>query len=138
MDRVLDRLFLGDTADLSGTAPLAALGFSGVLDLRDCGPTPELGVRTQRLANRDGDPWSERQVEDALAFVAERLRYGRVLVACAAGMSRSVSIVIGHLVRSGWGPAEAFRHVKAARPQASPVPSMLLSVLKVATKEEGP
>lgn len=136
MNRVLDRLFVGDTSDLDGTAPLVALGFVGVLDLRDGAHGTDLGVPVARLINRDGDPWSSGDVEGAYQFIHRRIVFGRVLVACAAGMSRSVSIVTGYLVRCGWDAASAFRHVKQARPQAAPVSSMLRSALNVAAQTE--
>jgi protein-tyrosine phosphatase len=128
MERVLDRLWIGSAEDLR--APLRSLGFSAVLDLRD-GVTSDAdrSVVVHRVENRDGDPWSERQVTDALDFVAERVRHGRVLVACAAGMSRSACMIIGYLVRAGWDEASAHELVRRSRPIVAPVPKMLDSVL---------
>lgn len=128
MERVLDRLWIGSAEDLR--APLGALGFAGVLDLRDGVSQPvDPRVSIHRVTNRDGDPWTSQQVIGAIDFIAERVRTGKVLVACAAGMSRSASMVIGYLVRSGWDVAEAFECVREARHRILPVPSMLESVL---------
>jgi predicted protein tyrosine phosphatase len=130
MDRVLDRLWIGDSRDFR--APLGALGFSGVLDLRDGhhGDARHLGVLVHRVENRDGDPWNKKQVGEALDFVSENVRRGRVLIACAAGMSRSVCMTVGYLVRCGMSETEAWGLVCAARVVAAPVPKMLESVLK--------
>ena len=127
MNRVLDRLWIGDTADFR--SPLKALGFVAALDLRDGEGSPS-EVALWRVGNRDGDAWSPKQVKDALDFVAEHIRRGRVLIACAAGMSRSASMVIGFLVRSGWSEGEAFEAVRQVRPKIAPVPCMLASVLE--------
>lgn len=129
MDRVLDRLWIGSTRDITPT--LGALGFSGVLDLRDNMIVAQFDCMMFRLPNRDGDPWNEEQVVSALDFIERRIKLGKVLVACAAGMSRSASMVIGYLVRSGWDVGEAFERVKQARPKILPVPKMLQSVLEV-------
>ena len=94
MDRVLDRLWIGEEKDLS--SPLGVLGFVAVLDLRDGRQAVEHdGVVFHHVQNRDGDPWTRKQVEAALEFVTEYVKKGKVLVACAAGMSRSASVVIG-------------------------------------------
>lgn len=130
MERVLDRLWIGSTRD--ATAPLASLGFVGLLDLRDGQLVrPVEGVQVHRVGNRDGDPWSEAQVEEAVDFISDWIRSGKVLVVCAAGMSRSASMVIGYLVRSGWSPAEAHERVREARAKIAPVERMLTSVLSV-------
>ncbi len=128
MDRILDRLWIGAAEDFR--APLGALGFSGVVDLRDNCLTPSVGAPLHLVKNRDGDPWTVKQVVDALDFVSERLHHGKVLIACAAGMSRSACMVIGYLVQTGWDVAEAFERVREARPRIVPVPKMLDSVLK--------
>lgn len=134
LDRVLDRLWIGAARDLDGTVPLAALGFVAVLDLRGGPPPAGLGVEMLRLTNRDGDPWKASDVGHALDFIHEHVRHGHVLVACAAGMSRSAAMVVGYLVRCGWSAPEALAHVKRARPKVAPVPSMLEAVLKLSGK----
>ena len=133
MERVLDRLWIGSTEDFR--APLGVLGFVGVLDLRDGmaeGVWP--GVFTHRVDQRDGDPWCPKQVIDALDFVVTHIQRGKVLIACAAGMSRSACMTIGYLMRMGFSVAEAFELVRAARPIIQPVPKMLESVLAVLPK----
>ncbi len=127
MDRVLDRLWIGSSEDFK--APFAALGFAGVLDLRDSGKEVAAGVQTYVVSNRDGDPWNKEQVRAALAFVLDCIQRGPVLIACAAGMSRSACMTIGYLVWTGWDVVEAYDHVKRARSKILPVPKMLDSVL---------
>lgn len=131
MDRILERLWLGGARDLEARVPLRLLGFVAVVDLRDGDFQKIPDVEVHRLGNRDGDPWSPEQVAGALDFIWEHVQKGKVLVVCVAGMSRSVSVVIGYLVRCGWSPVEAYEWVRRARPQISPVGSMLESVLKV-------
>lgn len=130
VNRVLDRLWVGSADDLSGQIPFASLGFSAILDLRDGDNRVDLpGVEVLRVSNRDGDPWSVNQVHTVLDFIWSRLARGCVLVACAAGRSRSVSVITTYLVRCGWGLPEALVHVRACRPEASPSPSTLDSMV---------
>lgn len=139
MDRVLDRLWIGNSTDLEPGFHLRSLGFCAVLDLRDVSTAGASDVCiprvvVHRVSNRDGDAWSAEDVKKAFLFIDEHLRLGKVLVACAAGMSRSPSMVIGYLVRSGWSAAEAYRHVRGARPTIAPVAAMLDSVLRVVSR----
>lgn len=128
MERVLDRLWIGSTEDFR--SPLASLGFTGVLDLRDGEHPPCKGVTTHRLTHRDGDPWREDQVIDAVNFIYMHVQTGKVLVACAAGMSRSACMCIGYLVRIGYSESTAFELVRNARHKIVPITNMLDSVLK--------
>lgn len=128
MDRVLDRIWIGSTRDAD--APLQALGFAGVIDLRDGRRSiSDDGVRVFKIVNRDGDPWTAQQVCDALDFAERFVKQGRVLIMCDAAMSRSVAMTIGYLVRTGWDEASAHEAVRRARPKAAPRRPMLTSVL---------
>ncbi len=128
MDRVLDRIWIGSSRDAD--APLAALGFTGVLDLRDGRrAVADSHVLVFKIVNRDGDPWTVDQVCDALDFAERQVKKGRVLIMCDAAMSRSVSMTIGYLVRTGWDETSAYEAVRRARPKAAPRRQMLASVL---------
>ena len=132
MERVLDRLWIGGAEDFK--LPLVTLGFSGVLDLRDMASDQQrefVGILSVwHIMNRDGDPWNREQVLDAMDFIDEQLARGSVLVACTAGMSRSASMMVGYLVKTGWSAPEAIACVRQARPQILPVSCMLESVLR--------
>jgi predicted protein tyrosine phosphatase len=128
MDRVLDRLWIGSTRDAD--AAFSALGFSAVIDLRDGRrPISDDHVRVFKLVNRDGDPWTTKQITDALDFAERHIKRGRMLIMCDAAMSRSVAMTIGYLVRTGWDEVSAHEVVKRARPKAAPRRQMLASVL---------
>ena len=128
MDRVLDRLWIGANEDLEHPHVLGALGFAGIVDLRG-GGEPRI-TEALTIQNRDGDPWSKEQVRAAIDYIHDKLALGPVLVACAAGMSRSASMVIAYLVRTGWAADAAYRHVKSVRPIICPMPAMLTSAVE--------
>lgn len=135
MNRVLDRLWIGSGEDVRPPV-LRSLGFSGIVDLRDGVASYPSEVEVHRLGNRDGDPWQLAEVERVLDFIHAWVRRGRVLVACAAGISRSASIVAAYLVRCGWDEPTALEHLRAARPRIAPVPVMLEAALRGALDEE--
>src|SRR5262249_30595723 len=78
--------------------------------IADSAPTPDLA-------------WLRRVV----AFIDENRREGRtVYVHCRNGASRSVMVVVAHLMaRHGWGVGEALAFVRSRRPQARPNPAFL-------------
>ena len=114
--------------------PLRAIGFCALLDLRDQWAPRDANADVERfnLFNRDGDPWHEGDIEKALDFIVERVRTGKVLVVCIAGMSRSASMATGYLVRCGFDAVEALELVRRARPEIAPVTNMVDCVLRVA------
>ncbi len=55
-----------------------------------------------------GEREFERALELALPFIERREAVGNVLIHCAAGMSRSVSVIAAWLCRDGLGPEAAY------------------------------
>ncbi|CAD8106504.1 unnamed protein product [Paramecium primaurelia] len=54
--------------------------------------------------------------DESFYLIKNGLKFGSVLVHCAAGVSRSASIVIAYLMRNkGWTYSEAFSYVKSKR-----------------------
>merc|ERR1711920_865945 len=84
---------------------------------------PALHVSYLKLAlDDDPDQELEGSIKQALPFMATQLREGRrLLVHCQMGQSRSVSLVLAHLMsKRGCGYDAAFEIVRRARPQARP------------------
>ena len=136
MNRILDRLWIGDTDDFRSSSGLKEAGFVGVVDLRDHipdGTTISPCINTYNVKNADGAAWLNEQVNEVLTFIHRNIFSGRILVACAAGRSRSASICIAYLVRCGWDKASAYEQVRKARYEISPHPEMLHSALNCAS-----
>jgi hypothetical protein len=141
--RITDRLYLGDyesgCSALMGTEASTdpdgrSAPFAGVVSL--C-PVPLLPdhdiegpVRRETewlhlpiLDGGNGEEEFESAMEVALPFIARRRKQGNVLVHCAAGMSRSVSIIAAVLCsENGRSVQEAFDFVAGQKAQALSYP----------------
>lgn len=149
MWRVRDRLFLGDyrsgeRAIAGEERPVAPDGrsapFAGVVSL--CafpllvtGPAPHpkhLETQWLQVPIADGGA-GESEFETALRlvspFVRRRQRAGNVLIHCAAGMSRSVSMIAALLCEEGLTPEAAFELVAQAKAAALDIPASSATLL---------
>ncbi|MBX3127528.1 MAG: dual specificity protein phosphatase family protein [Polyangiaceae bacterium] len=133
-----ERLWLGDyrsgRAALSGTRqPVGATGskqpFSGVVSLcpmplfsdDDLSGPAETLTEWLKLPIADGGN-GEREFElalqIALPFIERRQLSGNVLVHCAAGMSRSVSVIAAVLCARGLAPGVAYEMIATRKAEA--------------------
>lgn len=80
---------------------------------------------------RDGFTPPQPTLDAALAWAAQRWPAGRLLVSCAAGQSRSVSLAIGVLIRQESSSlVDAAHEVIASVPRARPHPLVLVGVAR--------
>ena len=80
-------------------------------------PTTEW-LRVAIVDGGSGDQEFEAALGVIVPFVKRRLRYGNVLVHCAAGMSRSVAVVAALLCERGWTVKDSLRHVAESKARA--------------------
>jgi protein-tyrosine phosphatase len=84
------------------------------------------------LPLRDGEPIDDQSLDAAFRFLDEQLRAKRlVLVYCAAGRSRSVSVITGYLaLRSSRAPHVILRQIRKLRPEVCPSEPTFQSVVR--------
>jgi hypothetical protein len=147
--KIVERLYLGDYS--SGTRALEGMlhptdpdgelrPFAGVVSLCPMPLTPgdPLGaedeltewLRIPILDGGNGEEEFESAVALALPFIRRRRKRGNVLVHCAAGMSRSVSVIAALLCEEGESVDAVFdriAHAKAAAIAPSADPDLLIA-----------
>lgn len=138
MWRIAERLYLGDYQSgrdaLSGAVLPTEPGgeeapFTGVVSL--C-PMPLVSTDHIEGPAHEATEWLELPIMDggngerefehalgvALPFVRRRRQAGNVLIHCAAGMSRSVSVIAALLCETGLRVEEAYELVREAKAEA--------------------
>jgi hypothetical protein len=139
MWRIDSRLFLGDYESgelaLAGTLlPVEPEGghapFAGVVSLCPLPlhlddalrhePVSELTewLHLPIVDGGNGEDEFEAALDVAIRFIRRRRVHGNVLVHCAAGMSRSVSVLAGFLCSRGYDVEEAYEHIAIAKARA--------------------
>jgi predicted protein tyrosine phosphatase len=120
VSRVDDLLFVGGQFRARQWPALHALGIRAVLSLQAeredsfQGPPPE---RALRLLVPDFHPPSVDQLHEAVAFIqAAHADQLPVLVHCHAGVGRAALTASAFLIAGGMSHAEAFAHIRRARP----------------------
>ncbi|SIO33904.1 Dual specificity phosphatase, catalytic domain [Singulisphaera sp. GP187] len=128
MHPVGPRLFVGRHPSPSEQAELSALGVTSVLNLCAEFPRHAKGLETLNLETAyvpvlDGTAPSDRQFRQAVEWIVARHGAGQsVLVHCAQGRGRSVTVAAAALCRLGLAadPDDALARIAAVRTKARP------------------
>jgi len=138
MSAVLGYLYIGGKSDAKDKAKLQKMGIKYILN---CTPPRTLDrengcpnfyekeksfvyKRISIFDNKGEDILSH--LETAYNFIEEGKHYGKVLVHCHKGVSRSASFVIGYLMKKNeFTFDEALAHVQSCRPVVQPNTSFL-------------
>lgn len=118
MDKIRDWLYIGDYTDCLDREQIEDNDISAVLQLS--GPVFYPDIACRFIWVEDGMPLDALKLERGLDFIRSHQEQ-RVLVGCAAGISRSATFCIAALKEiEGLSLEEAYQEVKKARPQIAP------------------
>jgi len=125
---ILPRLFISDLSFAENPALLSSYRITHILSvMHDSVYRPPLPIQPARLQIRVEDlPFAElaAHLPNTTSWIWNALAANsevRVLVHCAEGVSRSVSVVAAYLMAShGWAPMQAIEFIKNKRRIANP------------------
>jgi protein-tyrosine phosphatase len=120
MDQIRPWLFIGNYRDTLQNSYLHAKSIKAMLQL--AGEVEQPGILSLYLPVEDFAPLRFDLLEQGITFIREQKELGhRVLVACAAGISRSSSYCTAAIMDDeGLGLFDAFKQVKKAHPESLP------------------
>jgi hypothetical protein len=120
MWQITDNLFVGRYRDTVNLALLRAHDIEAMLQLAARIEQP--GIEGLYLDVEDGEPLPAEKLRQGVSFVRDQLAAGRrVLIACGAGISRSVTFAIAVLhEEEGISLLNAFHDIHSIHPDALP------------------
>ena len=120
MRQIRPWLAIGRYRETTNSALLHSYAVGAMLQLAEL--VKQEGIEALYLPVEDGEPLPVPLLAQGVAFVREQKTLGRnVLIACGAGISRSVTFTIAVLhEEEGLSLPEAFRSIHAHHPEAMP------------------
>lgn len=120
MNKIRPWLYIGKYRDTTDIALLRSCAVGAMLQLAELVQQP--GINSLYLAVDDGEPIPVPLLEQGMAFVrAQKAQGQKVLIACGAGISRSVAFGIAVLKEEeGLSLPDAFCEIYANHPDAMP------------------
>ncbi len=131
VDRVIDGLYIASARAAYQAPALRKAGITRVLKLYENGPAWPPDFRLCDNPVEDGAWLPSVDLWRGTAFVQEGLAAGeKVLVVCAAGVSRSATFVLACLVERGYDLRQAWDLLREKHPQAWPALELWESLLR--------
>lgn len=132
LTRILPRLYLSGEDAVKSKSNLKSNGITHILNLTTNVENlfePELNykkIRVNDVSNEDMTHCFDQSIE-FIQKAFEENETNRVLVHCNAGVSRSASVVIAYLLKTGQYSSfeQAYEFLRAARPAVSPNPGFI-------------
>ena len=120
MRQITDNLYVGRYHDTVNLALLQAHNIDAMLQLAERIEQP--GIEVLYLDVEDGEPLPAEKLRQGVSFVRDQLAAGRrVLIACGAGISRSVTFAVAVLhEEEGISLLDAFHDIHSIHPDALP------------------
>lgn len=141
-DAVTDRLWIGSRLSDGEAAEAVRSGVAAVVDLTAefSAPRPFLDVDYLHLPVLDLTAPSPDQLDEAVAFIADRSRRGVVYVHCKIGYSRSAAVVGAYLLASGLAATaeEAVAWLRRVRPSIVIRPEAAAALQAFEVRRAGP
>ena len=124
MNRIRPWLYVGKYRDTANPALLSSFEIGAMLQLAEAVQQP--GIHSLYINVEDGEPLGADKLKQGVEFVrAQKAAGKKVLVACGAGISRSVTYTIATLKEEeGLSLSEAYVQILDLHPEAMPHPAL--------------
>ena len=128
MFKIRDWLYIGKYSQIRSKANLDAHEIGALLSLAE--PVGHDGIATLYLNVTDGEPVAYDKIAEGVKFVREQKAAGkRVVVACGAGISRSVMFSMAALMEEeDLGLFDAYREIYQQYRAAQPHDNLVISL----------
>ncbi|MCA9471053.1 MAG: dual specificity protein phosphatase family protein [Nitrospirales bacterium] len=137
MDNILGSLYIGNIDDAHTPPPNISALLWTALESK-LAPLPQ-GVILGRIPLREYTEAVPMDIESGIAWLERHLPKHQVLVACRAGMGRSVSVVIAYLCCvQGMSFDKAVEFVRERRKGTTPLPRLEQTIEKVKKRRAKP
>jgi protein-tyrosine phosphatase len=123
MHKIRPWLYIGKYRETANIDTLIAYRISAMLQLAD--KVEQIGIPSLYIPVEDGEPLPADQLRQGVDFVRAQKAVGKtVLVACGAGISRSVTFSIAALKEENLGLPQAYQQILELHPEALPHPAL--------------
>jgi len=140
MNKIINNLYIGNVFDAIDIInnPLDSKDFSGILSAGSefvLDPVynkiflSEKEINHNILSFYDGTKISDKFIKQAINFIDENIKNGKVLVHCHAGKSRSPALVFAYLISKGYPPLNALKLIYLTRKIADIYQGFVVDVL---------
>lgn len=132
---ITNNLALGEAPTLEDTKLLESLGITAILNLQLQSQIPtQLPIELQKYFEwrnvplADGAPIELDKIIDAVDWIKEKEKTGKVYVHCTAGLSRSPAILMCYFISKGYPSASAHNKIESKRKRIWISPTILPSL----------
>ncbi|WP_447969130.1 dual specificity protein phosphatase family protein [Nitrospira sp. M1] len=129
MDNLLGSLYIGNIDDAHAPPPVISALLWTALESK---LTPPQGILLGRIPLREYTEAVPMDIESAVMWLERHLPTHQILIACRAGMGRSVSVLIAYLCCvQGMSYEKAVEFVRERREGTTPLPRLEHTIEKV-------
>ena len=131
--KIWHRLSVGSLDDAKSLASANPLGIKTVVSLCPEKVVPhDNNIEYVQIPVADSQPICPKQFDQIMVVISKSIRSGRVLIHCAAGMSRSPMLCAAWMRRCGYASIDrALAEIADLRPIIDPSPVLLSSVRRL-------
>lgn len=136
VSQITPQLHIGGQYRRRGWSILASRGITAVVNMRSEFDDAGRGIAPPHylyLPTIDDDAPTLDQLHTGVAFITEEItRGGSIYVHCKSGVGRAATMAAAYLISTGLTPAQAWAHIRKARPFIRPTAIQMAQIERFA------